>query len=93
MFTPPNYLLSFQLIQAYQNYSQGSTGQLSAVTVVLLFLGAVARVFTSIQETGDSLVIFTYIVASVCNGLIAAQMALYWSVEPKRKSKQKPKTS
>ncbi|XP_041358979.1 mannose-P-dolichol utilization defect 1 protein-like [Gigantopelta aegis] len=76
-----------KLIQAYQNYSQGSTGQLSAVTVFLLFLGAVARVFTSIQETGDSLVIFTYVVASSCNGLIAAQMAYYWNAQPKSKSK------
>ncbi|KAK7480584.1 hypothetical protein BaRGS_00028160 [Batillaria attramentaria] len=41
-------------IQAYANYKNGSTGQLSVITVYLIFLGAVARIFTSIQETGDN---------------------------------------
>ena len=67
-----------QLIQAVANYRTSSTGQLSAVTVFMLFFGAVARVFTSIQETGDTTIITTYIVSSLANGLISAQMLYYW---------------
>ena len=44
----PNIVVS-KLIQAISNHRQGSTGQLSAITITLLFAGAAARVFTSIQ--------------------------------------------
>lgn len=68
-----------QLIQAVSNYRTSSTGQLSAVTVFMLFAGAVARIFTSIQETGDSTVIATYVVSTLANGVICAQMIYYWN--------------
>ena len=42
-----------KLIQAVTNYKNGHTGQLSAITVFLLTAGSLARIFTSIQETGD----------------------------------------
>ena len=42
-----------KLIQAATNYKNGHTGQLSAITVFLLTAGSLARIFTSIQETGD----------------------------------------
>ena len=42
-----------KLIQVMTNYNNGHTGQLSAVTVFLLTLGSLARIFTSIQDTGD----------------------------------------
>ncbi|XP_076435918.1 mannose-P-dolichol utilization defect 1 protein-like [Babylonia areolata] len=74
-----------KLIQAYANFRAKSTGQLSVVTVYLIFLGAVARIFTSVQETGDSLVVFTYVVSSVCNGVIALQMVLYWNSEKSKR--------
>lgn len=73
--------LLFQLIQIIANFRNGSTGQLSAITVFLLFAGSVARIFTSIQETGDSLVILTFVVSTVFNGLIAAQVMYYWNVK------------
>lgn len=38
-----------QLIQATSNYHNGHTGQLSAISVFLLFAGSLARIFTSIQ--------------------------------------------
>ena len=42
-----------KLIQAITNFRNGHTGQLSAITVFLLTLGSLARIFTSIQDTGD----------------------------------------
>ncbi|XP_071085650.1 mannose-P-dolichol utilization defect 1 protein-like [Haliotis cracherodii] len=74
-----------KIIQASANYRNSSTGQLSLVTVTLLFLGAVARIFTSIQETGDALVIFSYVVSSLFNGIILAQILYYWNAKPKQK--------
>lgn len=68
-----------QVIQALANYRNGSTGQLSAVTVFLLTGGAAARIFTSIQETGDSMMIFTYVVSTFVNSIIAFQVLYYWN--------------
>ncbi|KAJ8783745.1 hypothetical protein J1605_008788 [Eschrichtius robustus] len=80
--TPP------QLLQAATNYRNGHTGQLSAITVFLLFGGSLARIFTSIQETGDPLMAGTFVVSSLCNGLIAAQLLFYWNAKAPHKKKK-----
>ncbi|KAL7876031.1 hypothetical protein AOLI_G00109940 [Acnodon oligacanthus] len=77
-----------RLIQAGTNYRNGHTGQLSAISVFLLFAGSLARIFTTVQETGDSLMALTYIISSCCNGLIAAQVLYYWNVSPALKKKK-----
>ncbi|KAF8788934.1 Mannose-P-dolichol utilization defect 1 like protein [Argiope bruennichi] len=66
-----------KMIQAFKNFQNGHTGQLSGITVNLLFLGGLARIFTSIQETGDSMIIFTFIMATLANGVLAAQVLYY----------------
>ncbi|CAP30658.1 Protein CBG11281 [Caenorhabditis briggsae] len=68
-----------KLLQISQNYRAQSTGQLSLISVFLQFAGTVARVFTSVQDTGDSLLIISYSTAAVLNGLIFAQFFMYWS--------------
>ena len=68
-----------QLVQILANYRNGSTGHLSAVTVALLFGGALARIFTSIQETGDITVIVTYVVTFMVNGILLGQIVYYWN--------------
>ncbi|CAN2391671.1 mannose-P-dolichol utilization defect [Pristimantis euphronides] len=78
-----------RLLQAVTNYRNGHTGQLSAVTIALLFLGSLARIFTSIQETGDPLMSLTYVVSSACNGLIFAQLLYYWNVSSATDKKKK----
>lgn len=74
-------LLFGKLTQAYVNYKNGSTGQLSAVTVVMIFAGSLARIFTSIQETGDSMVIVTMISSCFANAIIFTQMVWYWNIK------------
>ncbi|KAL8177028.1 UNVERIFIED_CONTAM: Mannose-P-dolichol utilization defect 1 protein [Gekko kuhli] len=69
-----------RLLQAATNYQNGHTGQLSAVTAFMLFAGSLARIFTSIQETGDPLMALTYVVSSACNAIITAQLLYYWNV-------------
>lgn len=71
--------ISGKLLQAYNNYRNRHTGQLSAITAWLMFGGAFARIFTSIQETGDQLVIVTFAAASAANFLIVAQIHYYWN--------------
>ena len=61
------------------NGHQGHTGQLSAITLFMLTLGSMARVFTSIQETGDMIVISTYLVSSTINLMLSAQVMYYWN--------------
>jgi len=70
-----------KMIQAIANFRQGHTGQLSALTVFLLALGSLARIFTSIQETGDSVVISTYICSTMVNLILAGQVLYYWNVD------------
>ncbi|XP_017650534.1 mannose-P-dolichol utilization defect 1 protein isoform X3 [Nannospalax galili] len=77
-----------KLLQAATNYHNGHTGQLSAITVFLLFGGSLARIFTSIQETGDPLMAGVFVVSSLCNGLIAAQVLFYWNAKPAHKQKK-----
>lgn len=69
-----------RLIQIVTNQRNGHTGQLSALTLTLLLAGSLARIFTSIQETGDGLVVMTYVVASLFNGVIVSQLLYYWNV-------------
>ena len=86
---------AMQMIQAVSNYRQGSTGQLSAVTTFLLLGGALARIFTSIQETGDTMLIVTFIASATANAVIASQMLYYWnssSSETGKKKKSKSKS-
>ena len=75
--------LIFSLIskfyQAFINFKNGSTGVLSPITLVLQFAGCAARIFTSIQETGDFNLIFQYVILSFVNGLLVAQWLYYSS--------------
>ncbi|XP_003690857.1 mannose-P-dolichol utilization defect 1 protein homolog [Apis florea] len=80
----PIVLIS-KLIQAYTNYINGNTGQLSAATGFLLFFGSLARIFTSIEETGDMTMVIMYICSTTANAIIAAQILYYWNIDTKNK--------
>ena len=64
-------------IQVFTNYQNQSTGQLSIITLLLLFAGSLARILTSIYETGDQLIVWTYILATFMNGLLLFQIYYY----------------
>uniref|UniRef100_A0A1Y1NKW7 Mannose-P-dolichol utilization defect 1 protein homolog n=1 Tax=Photinus pyralis TaxID=7054 RepID=A0A1Y1NKW7_PHOPY len=81
-------LLTGKLTQAYTNYKNGTTGQLSAVTLIMLFGGSLARIFTSIQETGDFMIILTYLVSSSANFVLVFQLWYYWDVELSKKKEK-----
>ncbi|EEC06507.1 mannose-P-dolichol utilization defect 1 protein, putative, partial [Ixodes scapularis] len=75
---------TFQMMQVWSNHRNGHTGQLSAITSGLLFFGALARIFTSVTETGDALMVGTFMIAAVANFCIFAQVLYYWDVTNKR---------
>lgn len=74
-----------KMSQAYTNYSNKSTGQLSATTCFMLLFGSVARIFTSVQETGDSMLILMYCVSTCTNGIIVSQLIYYWNADKTKK--------
>ncbi|CAG5056558.1 unnamed protein product [Parnassius apollo] len=78
-------------IQVITNYKNGSTGQLSAVTCLLLFGGSIARIFTSIQETGDFIMILTYCVSTAANAALVLQLFWYWNNDRTSKNKNRKK--
>lgn len=82
-------LLAGKLTQAYTNYKNGHTGQLSAITLFMLFFGSLARIFTSIQETGDTMVIITYIASSFANTVLVVQLLYYWNVDASKLATKK----
>lgn len=78
------------MIQAYANYMNGSTGQLSAMTCFMLLFGSAARIFTSIQETGDNVIIITYSLATIGNAVLVCQFIYYYIfVDEKKKLSKK----
>jgi len=67
-----------KLIQAGVNLKNKHTGHLSFITAFLLFIGCIVRILTSIQETGDKVVIITYAAASLANLVLVLQILYYW---------------
>ncbi|XP_063993356.1 mannose-P-dolichol utilization defect 1 protein homolog [Diachasmimorpha longicaudata] len=86
--TIPIVLIS-KLFQAHTNYKNGSTGQLSAVTMFMLLFGSMARIFTSVQETGDTNMIIMYVCSTAANAIIVFQLLYYWNVSAEKKRKTK----
>ncbi|XP_075213041.1 mannose-P-dolichol utilization defect 1 protein homolog isoform X2 [Lycorma delicatula] len=98
--TPVDYLWSMQatsvpimflgkMIQAFTNYKNGSTGQLSSMTCFMLLFGSAARIFTSIQETGDNVIIITYSLATLGNAVLVSQFIYYYFTDKKKKTSKK----
>lgn len=68
-------------LQIVSNFRHGHTGQLSFLMVFLLFAGAIARIFTTVQETGDIIMLSTYCMTTCLNGILVAQVLYYWNVK------------
>eukprot|EP01088_Endostelium_zonatum_P008655 TRINITY_DN21814_c0_g1_i1.p1 TRINITY_DN21814_c0_g1~~TRINITY_DN21814_c0_g1_i1.p1 ORF type:complete len:251 (-),score=55.99 TRINITY_DN21814_c0_g1_i1:35-787(-) len=77
MLVAPCVILS-RAPQIYSNYKARSTGQLSLITWVANFGGGLARIFTTLREVQDPLVLGTFILATTLNGIIVAQILMYW---------------
>ncbi|KAI1342918.1 hypothetical protein F5Y15DRAFT_271917 [Xylariaceae sp. FL0016] len=74
-------------------FQQGGTGQLSAFTVFNYLAGSLSRIFTTLQEVDDKLILYGFVAGFTLNCVLAAQMVYYWnapSVKAKGKMKEVP---
>lgn len=86
--TIPLSLLS-KVPQMLELQKRKAPGQLSAVVVFAQFAGTIARIFTSLTETQDALLLWGFGLAAIFNAIILAQLVLYWNgnvKEQKRKA-------
>ncbi|KAG9286748.1 hypothetical protein G9A89_012298 [Geosiphon pyriformis] len=73
--------LTSKIPQIIKNYTNGSTGQLSAFAVFGYTLGSLARIFTTITEVDDSIILTGFLLATVFNSVLALQMIYYWNTD------------
>ncbi|KAI9917120.1 hypothetical protein PsorP6_012715 [Peronosclerospora sorghi] len=64
--------------QILSNFKQGHTGQLALITLVLNLAGSIARLFTTMQETGDPVQVAGFGVGILLNGTLVLQVLLFW---------------
>lgn len=76
--------------QAYANYVNGSTGALSPFTCWGIFLGACARIFTTLQDVDSFNILAGYLSSALLNGIIAFQ-CVYYGLQPKVAPEDKAK--
>ncbi|KAJ5175215.1 Mannose-P-dolichol utilization defect 1 protein [Penicillium canariense] len=76
-----------KLPQIYAIWSEGGTGQLSAFTVFNYLFGSLSRIFTTLQEVEDKLILYGFIAGFTLNVILAGQMVYYWnSPAPNKKA-------
>ncbi len=65
--------------QIVQNYSAGTTGQQSVITAAMNLAGSSARVFTTLQEVDDIIILAGNLLGVLLNGIILGQIFFYWA--------------
>ncbi|KAL0474630.1 hypothetical protein QR685DRAFT_510401 [Neurospora intermedia] len=69
---------------------EGGTGQLSAFAVFNYLAGSLSRIFTTLQEVDDKLILYGFIAGFALNLVLALQMVYYWNAPlAKARGKQK----
>ncbi|OAA47875.1 polyketide synthase [Metarhizium rileyi] len=71
-------------------WQEGGTGQLSAFAVFNYLAGSLSRIFTTLQEVDDKLILYGFISGFALNLVLASQMIYYWNA-PSQKAKGKRK--
>ncbi|KAL5616044.1 hypothetical protein FOBRF1_004792 [Fusarium oxysporum] len=77
-----------KLPQILTIFQQGGTGQLSAFAVFNYLAGSLSRIFTTLQEVDDQLILYGFVSGFVLNAILALQMIFYWNA-PSEKAKGK----
>lgn len=76
--TIPLVMIS-RLPQIWTIWRHRNIGQLSGLTVFLIWAGSLARVYTCIQETPkDRVLLMGFFLAAMLNTVLLAQVAYYW---------------
>lgn len=65
-----------RVAQIVNNFRQGTTGQLSSITAGLTFLGSLARIFTTLTETGgDLMLMVSFGISTALSGTLLFQVS------------------
>ncbi|ORZ36754.1 polyketide synthase [Catenaria anguillulae PL171] len=75
--------MASKLPPIYTVWKEGGSGALSAVTVVAYFAGSLARIFTTVKEVDDKLILTSYVINGVLNAVLLGQVLWYWNAKPK----------
>ena len=68
---------TLQFSQAVTTFQNKATGQLSLITCTMNWLGTGARIFTTIQETQDAIILAAFVSSFAMNSIILVQFLLY----------------
>jgi mannose-P-dolichol utilization defect protein 1 len=74
---PSLIVLASRAPQIALNFTQGHTGQLSLTTSVLFFIGGIARLFTTLTEVNDPILLAGVLVGLLLNGMLVFQLVLF----------------
>ncbi len=72
------------MIQVITTYQNGSTGQLAFITALMNWLGTLGRIFTTVKETMDPLILASFTTSFGLNTVIMIQFLWYWNVSSKQ---------
>jgi hypothetical protein len=80
-------LMASRLPQIYSNFQRKDTGSLSAITLFMMFAGSLARIFTTLQEAPDSvMLIVNYVCGALASGTLLLQVFLHAKKGDKKKA-------
>ncbi|KAG6030791.1 hypothetical protein E4U41_007765 [Claviceps citrina] len=68
-----------KLPQIVAIYRRGGTGQLSAFTVFNYLAGSLSRIFTTLQEVDDRMILYGFVSGFLLNAVLTLQMLYYWN--------------
>ncbi|CAK4031586.1 mannose-P-dolichol utilization defect 1 [Lecanosticta acicola] len=77
-----------KLPQIITIFREGGTGQLSAFAVFNYLAGSLARIFTTLQEVDDKLILYGFLSGFALNLVLAAQMLYYWNSPSSKQTTQ-----
>ncbi|KAH7073323.1 hypothetical protein FB567DRAFT_537508 [Paraphoma chrysanthemicola] len=75
--------------QIFTIWSEGGTGQLSAFAVVNYLLGSLSRIFTTLQEVDDPLILYGFIAGFALNLILFLQVVYYWNAPASKNTESK----
>jgi len=74
-----------KLPQILTIWMEGGTGQLSSFAVFNFLFGSLSRIFTTLQEVNDPLILYGYVAGFALNLVLALQVLYYWNASPAKK--------
>ena len=59
---------------------------INGLQVFNYLVGSLSRIFTTLQEVDDKLILYGFVAGFVLNAILAAQMVYYWNSPPSKKA-------